>query len=105
MEKEVTVATPFLGFFPPFHISLVVFFSDLLSFAHVILMSSKKKNVMVLQSKLGVNCYSFFLFIEAQAFINFVKKRQHVYYEANAGQKVLKLAWKVDAFPPPAVIW
>ncbi|XP_039224063.1 vascular endothelial growth factor receptor kdr-like isoform X2 [Crotalus tigris] len=43
--------------------------------------------------------------IFTQAFINFVKKRQHVYYEANAGQKVQKLAWKVDAFPPPAVIW
>ncbi|XP_013924141.1 PREDICTED: vascular endothelial growth factor receptor kdr-like [Thamnophis sirtalis] len=40
-----------------------------------------------------------------EAFINFVKKRQNLYYEANAGQKVLKLAWKVDAFPPPDVAW
>ncbi|XP_058052893.1 vascular endothelial growth factor receptor kdr-like isoform X1 [Ahaetulla prasina] len=40
-----------------------------------------------------------------QAFINFVKKRQQLYYEANAGLKVLKLAWKVDAFPPPDVAW
>ncbi|ETE68078.1 Vascular endothelial growth factor receptor kdr-like protein, partial [Ophiophagus hannah] len=40
-----------------------------------------------------------------QAFINFVKKRQQLYYEAIAGQKVQKLAWKVDAFPPPDVAW
>ncbi|XP_026534362.1 vascular endothelial growth factor receptor kdr-like [Notechis scutatus] len=40
-----------------------------------------------------------------QAFINFVKKRQQLYYEAHAGQKVQKLAWKVDAFPPPDVAW
>ncbi|XP_070615774.1 vascular endothelial growth factor receptor kdr-like isoform X2 [Erythrolamprus reginae] len=40
-----------------------------------------------------------------QAFINFVKKRQQLYYEAKAGQKVQKLVWKVDAFPPPNVAW
>ncbi|XP_063169876.1 vascular endothelial growth factor receptor kdr-like [Candoia aspera] len=40
-----------------------------------------------------------------QPFMNFVKRKQQLYYEANEGQKVLKLVWKADAFPPPDVTW
>ncbi|KAM6427382.1 vascular endothelial growth factor receptor kdr-like isoform 2-T2 [Liasis olivaceus] len=43
--------------------------------------------------------------IYKQAFINFAKKKQQLYYEAHEGQKVLKLVWKADAFPPPDVTW